>query len=152
NYEFAKKQWLGTHEIRIGADIDWRSYFGTTSSHPIQILRADDSLAETIAFSSSPQQDTSDTIVAEFVQDHWLPLSQLSVDLGLRLSTETSGWPAALAPRVGIAYSPDKNERTVIRAGAGLFYGVLPLLAATWADNPSRTITQFDSAGLQSGP
>jgi len=152
NYEFSKKQWLGTHEIRMGADIDWRSYFGTTTSHSIQILRADNSLEETIDFSGAPAQTASDTIVAEFVQDHWLPFSQLSVDLGLRLSTETSGWPAALAPRLGLAYSPGKDEKTVIRAGAGLFYGVLPLLAATWSANPNRTITEFDPTGLPMGP
>ena len=152
NYEFSKKQWLGKHEIRVGADVDWRSYFGTTSSRSIRLLRADSSLAETIDFSSAPAQIASDTIVAGFVQDHWLPLPQLSVDLGLRLSTETSGWPAALAPRLGLAYSPGKDEKTVIRAGAGLFYGVLPLLAATWSANPNRTISEFDSTGLPTGP
>jgi hypothetical protein len=66
----------------------------------------------------------------------------------LRLSTETNGWPAALAPRVGLAYSPGKDEKTIIRAGAGLFYGVLPLLAGNWAANPTRTITSFDTSGL----
>jgi len=29
-----------------------------------------------------------------------------------------------------------------------MFYGVLPLLAADWATNPVRTITQFDATGL----
>jgi hypothetical protein len=82
------------------------------------------------------------------VQDHWLVSSHLSVDLGLRLSTETSGWPAALAPRLGLAYSPGKDEKTIIRAGAGLFYGVLPLLAANWAANPARTITDFNTSGV----
>ena len=146
-YEFSKKHWHGSHEIRVGVDIDWRSFFGTTESRPIQILRQDQSLAETINFSPAPPQIPSDSIFAEFVQDHWLLASHLSADLGLRLSTETSGWPAAAAPRVGLAYSPGKDEKTVIRAGAGLFYGVLPLLAANWADNPTRTITQFNPSG-----
>jgi hypothetical protein len=132
----------------VGADIDWRSFFGTTASHPIQILRLDNSLAESITFNSAPAQAPSDSIFAEFVQDHWLVSSHLSVDLGLRLSTETSGWPAALAPRLGLAYSPGKDEKTIIRAGAGLFYGVLPLLAANWAANPARTITDFDTSGV----
>ena len=45
-YEFSKNEWHGTHEIRVGVDIDWRSFFGTTESLPIQILRVDNSLAE----------------------------------------------------------------------------------------------------------
>ena len=151
-YEFSKQEWHGSHEIRVGVDIDWRSFFGTTEAHPIQILRGDNSLAQTINFSSAPAQTPSDSVVAEFVQDHWLLGSHVSADLGLRFSTETTGWPAGAAPRVGLAYSPDKDEKTVIRAGAGLFYGVLPLLAANWAANPARTITEFDTSGLPIGP
>src|SRR5208283_2002601 len=152
NYEFAKKQWLGSHQIRVGADIDWRSFFGTTGSRPIQILREDNSLAQTIDFSGATAQAPSDSIFAEFVQDHWLLNSHLSVDLGLRLSSETSGWLAMLAPRLGLAYSPGKDEKTLIRAGAGFFYGVLPLLAANWAANPSRTITDYDTNGAPAAP
>ncbi|HXR32227.1 MAG TPA: hypothetical protein VN830_00860, partial [Verrucomicrobiae bacterium] len=151
-YEFSKKQWLGSHEIRVGADIDWRSFFGTTESHPIQILRLDDSLAETIDFGPAPAQTPSDSVFSEFVQDHWLLNPHLSVDLGLRLSTETSGWPAALAPRLGLAYSPGKDEKTIIRAGAGFFYGVLPLLAENWSANPTQTITQYGTTGVPAAP
>jgi hypothetical protein len=151
-YEFSRKQWHGSHEIRAGVDIDWRSYFGTNESRPIQILRPDNSVAELINFSSVPAQTPSDTVVAEFVQDHWLLSSHVSADLGFRVISETSGWPVAGAPRVGLAYSPDKDEKTVLRAGAGMFYGVLPLLAANWGDNPARTITQFDTSGAPIAP
>ena len=152
DYEFCTKHWLGSHEIRLGEDIDWRSFYGITNSHPIQILAADGSLTQTINFGAALPQAPSDTIFAEFVQDHWLLRSNLSLDLGLRLSTETYGFPAELAPRIGLAYSPGKDEKTVIRAGAGFFYGVLPLLAANWSDNPARTITGFDAAGVPLGP
>jgi hypothetical protein len=152
SYDLSKKQWHGSHAIRVGMDVDWRSFSGTTESHPIQILRSDNSLAETVNFSSVPAQTPSDSIFSEFVQDHWLLNPHLSADLGFRLSTETVGWRAGAAPRVGLAYSPGKNDKTVIRAGAGLFYGVLPLLAADWAANPSRTITQFDTSGVPIAP
>jgi len=150
-YELPKKQWYGSHEIRVGADIDWRSFYGMTESHPIQILRGDGTLAQTTNFGAAPAQTPGDSIFAEFVQDHWLMSSHVSADLGLRLSTETTGWPAAFAPRVGLAYAPGKDEKTVIRAGAGLFYGVLPLLAANWSANPTRTIADFDASGLPIG-
>jgi len=151
-YTFSRKHWHGEHELRIGADIDWRSFFGITTSNPIQILREDNSLAEKIVFDQAPAQIPSDSFFAEFVQDHWLINSRLSLDLGARLSTETSGWSAAFAPRVGVAYSPGKEGRTVFRAGAGMFYGVLPLLAADWGANPNRTITQFDTSSAPAGP
>jgi hypothetical protein len=152
SYQFSKKNWHGQHQIRAGADIDWRSFFGSTESRPIQILRQDNSLAEAINFGPAPAQTPSDSFVAEFVQDHWVIDSHLSVDLGARLSSETSGWPAAFAPRAAVAYSPGNEGRTIIRAGAGMFYGVLPLLAANFGANPTRTITQFDTTGVLLGP
>jgi hypothetical protein len=152
SYQFPRKTWHGEHEIRVGADIDYRSFFGTTLSQPIQLLRLDNSLAEEITFAAAPSEAPSDSSIAEFVQDHWVIDSHWSLDLGARLSSETSGWSAALAPRAGVAYSPVKSGKTVIRAGAGMFYGVLPLLAADFAANPTRTITEFAGAGLPIGP
>jgi hypothetical protein len=151
SFQFPKVHWHGEHEIRVGADIDYRSFFGTTLSHRIQLLNPDNSLAQQITFGAAPSQSPSDSSVAEFLQDHWVLDSHWSVDLGARISTETTGWPFAIAPRAGVAYSPGKSGKTVIRAGSGIFYGVLPLLAADFAANPSRTITTFDAAGLPVG-
>lgn len=72
SFQFPKKHWHGEHEIRVGADIDYRSFFGTTASHPIQLLREDGTLAEEIAFGTADIQTPSDYSVAEFVQDHWV--------------------------------------------------------------------------------
>ena len=150
-FTFPKRHWHGEHEIRVGVDVDWRSFYGISVSNPIHILRQDNSLAETIDFDTAPSQTPSDSSVAEFVQDHWILNSHWSIDLGARLSSETSGWSAAFAPRAGAAYSPGTSGRTIIRAGAGMFYGVLPLLAANFAANPNRTISEFDPSGLPIG-
>jgi len=56
-----------------------------------------------------------------------------------------------VAPRAGLVYSPGKEGKTVIRAGAGLFYSLLPLLAGDFTANPVQVITPFDTAGLPSG-
>src|SRR5579864_8455551 len=151
SFQFPKVHWHGEHEIRVGADIDYRSFFGNSLSHPIQLLRLDNTLAQQITFGAAPSQSPSDGSVAEFLQDHWVLDSHWSVDLGARISTETTGWPFAIAPRAGVAYSPGKNGKTVIRAGSGIFYGVLPLLAANFAANPNRTITDFDTTSLPIG-
>ena len=52
--------------------------------------------------------------------------------------------PVNLAPRLGIAYSPGKNGKTVFRGGLGRFYGHTPLLAGNFPMNPDRQVTLFD--------
>ncbi len=151
SYQFSEKHWLGRHEIRGGVDLNYRAYSGTSAADPVRLLREDGSLAQRIDFQGIGVQNASDTAVAEFFQDHWILNSHWALDLGVRLSSETSGWSVAFAPRVGVTYAPGKDGKTVIRGGAGLFYSVLPLLAADFAANPTRVVSQFDPAGQITG-
>jgi Carboxypeptidase regulatory-like domain len=152
SYQFAEKQWLGKHQIHVGVDLNYRAYAGVNTANPIQLLEQDGTLSEEINFQPSAAQSTSDTSVAEFVQDHWILNSHWTVDAGARLSSETSGWSAAFAPRAAVAYSPGKDGKTVLRAGAGFFYSMLPLLASDFDVNPTRVVSQFDPTGQLIGP
>src|SRR6266850_1717054 len=105
-YQFPEKHWLGRHELHVGVDFDHRSYAGVSSSNPVQILRQDGTLAEGISFLPGSVLKASDSSVSEFIQDHWVMNSHWAVDLGARLSSETKGWSAAVAPRAAVAYSP----------------------------------------------
>ena len=146
-FQFAPKKWFGRHELKIGADVTHRSFDGTSLSHPIQLLRQDGTLAEQISFTSNGPLNSSATDVEEFIQDRWMVKDHLSIDVGGRLTTETVGRAAAFGPRVGLAYSPGKNQKTVFRAGAGLFYDRVSLLEADFVHNPQRTLSFFDQTG-----
>ncbi len=146
-FQFAPKKWLGRHELKIGADVTHRSYTGNSQSHPIQLLRQDGTLAEEINFTSNGPLNASATDVEEFIQDRWMVNDHLSIDVGGRLTSETVGRAAAFAPRAGFAYSPGKNQKTVFRAGTGLFYDRVSLLEADFVHNPRRTVSFFDATG-----
>jgi len=152
NYLFPRQHWYGRHDFKVGGDIVHRDYQGTSLYHPVQLLRADNSLAEEIDFGPIGQLDTSDTELAAFVGDHWIFNEHISIDYGLRLSGQTLGEPAAVSPRAGIVYSPGKKGRTIFRGGAGVFYDRLPLLAGDYTQNATRQVTLFDSSGVALGP
>jgi len=60
-YQFPLKEWLGHHVLKVGIDLNHRSYSGTDQSHPIQLVRQDGSLAEKISFQSGGLLGAQDT-------------------------------------------------------------------------------------------
>ncbi len=152
NYLFPRQQWHGRHDLKIGGDAVHRAYQGHSHYHPIQLLRADNSLAEEIDFGPTGQLTTSDTELAAYAGDHWAFNDHISIDYGLRFSGQTLGNPAALSPRAGIVISPDKKGHTIFRGGGGVFYDRLPLLAGDFTQNAAREVTMFDASGVALGP
>jgi hypothetical protein len=116
-------------------------------SHDVNLLREDGSLAEQISFANQGRSIASITDSEEFIADHWTLSERLAMDLGARITSETVGRSAAFAPRFGIAYSPGKNHKTVLRVGTGLFYAGVPLLAADFGGNPTRIVSEYDPTG-----
>jgi hypothetical protein len=150
-FQFSPQHFLGRHEIRIGADATRRSFRGGSVSHDIHLLREDRSVTEQIQFAGPGQQHASITDVEEFIGDHWMLNDHLAADFGGRLTSQSVGRTAAFAPRFGIAYSPGKSRKTVLRAGTGVFYDRVPLLAADFAANPRRIISEYSPSGQAIG-
>jgi hypothetical protein len=151
-FALARKRWHGSHELKVGTDIVHGYYDGTSHSDPIEVLREDRSLAEQIDFAGSNPLHASETEASEFVQDHWVLNDRLAVDSGLRVTTQSNGRSAAFAPRLGLIHSLGTERKTVLRAGAGFFYDRVPMLAATFLQNPTRVVTMYNQAGLAAGP
>jgi hypothetical protein len=152
SYLFPRKHWLGQHDFKVGGDVVHRLYNGTSVSHPVQLLRADHSLAEEIDFGPAGLLATSDTEFAGYAGDHWNFNDHISIDYGLRLSGQTLGAPIAISPRGGFVFSPGRKGRTIFRGGAGVFYDRLPLLAGDFTQNPTRQVTLFDTNGVAIAP
>jgi hypothetical protein len=150
-FQFADKTWHGHHELKIGVDVSRRSFAGSSVSRPVQVLRQDGTVAEQIAFQGPGLLSAASTEFAEFIEDHWILDPHVALDMGARVSSQTIGRDAALGPHFGVAYSPRRNGRTVIRAGAGMVYGHVPLLASSFVDNPARVISFFDPSGAMIG-
>jgi hypothetical protein len=67
-----------------------------------------------------------------FIQDKWRATNRLTLNAGLRWEWET--WPSNVLntqwknvdPRVGVAYNIGTKRNVVVRAGFGLFHGIIP--------------------------
>jgi hypothetical protein len=149
--QFKDASWHGLHQLKIGADVSRRSFAGSSLSHTVKLLREDGTLAEEIDFQGEGWQNAAATEAGEFVEDHWILDPRLALNLGARFSTQSIGRGAALGPHIGLEFSPRKNGRTVIRAGAGTVYGHAALLAPSFLDNPTRVIRFFDASGMPAG-
>ena len=150
-FQLPAKTWHGRHEVRFGEDVLYRSYNGSSLSHPIDLVAQDGSLAERIDFQGAGLLKATDTEAAEFVEDQWNVNGSLTLNFGARLSSQSIGRDVAVAPRAGIAFAPGAGRKTVIRASAAEIYSHVPLLAADFADNQVRMLSFFDSSGALAG-
>jgi hypothetical protein len=145
-----QKHWLGQHSLTFGVYGNRRSYAGTNVSRPIQILGADGSAVESIGFTGSGPLSASSTEGSGYASDQWALNPRLALNLGFRSTAQTVGRTFSPAPRIGLVFTPDKHGKTVLRAGAGIFYDRFPLLAADFASNPNRIVTLFGANSLLS--
>jgi hypothetical protein len=82
-----------------------------------------------------PQPDTSNTALTNAVRNARLPLyGGRGVNPGV-IPDQTDQW----APRIGIAWDPFKDGKTVVRFGTGLFYARTPLLTLAGPLNNFRS-------------
>ncbi len=132
--------WLGTHQLQFGTDVLYRSFTGNSDSRPINLLDQNGVVDETINFLSAGNLQGTDTEISEYAEDRWSFAKGLALTFGGRLTQQSIGRDAAFAPRAGLAYSLP-NGKLVVRAGAGLIYGHVPLLATDLAGYQERSIS-----------
>jgi hypothetical protein len=161
----------GGHSLKLGAELDYTRLSGSFDFRPILIRRRDQTLSQRIDFMGATSLD--DRSLGEFgtfVQDRWVINKRLTIDAGLRLERDTIAQRVNLSPRLAVMYLPFKDDRTVVRAGIGIFYDRSPMSSkyfevASLDDNdqplntpvlgtvppthfPRRVVTNFAPDGL----
>lgn len=145
------KSWLGRHDLKFGTDVLYRTYGGDSVSHPIQVKAENGSRVEQIDFQGAGLLRATSEEISEFAEDRWTLTNSFSINFGGRVTSQSIGRSLAFAPRGGLAYSL-RGGKTVIRAGAGVLYGHVPLLAAGFADNQQRVISTFNCSPVPACP
>jgi hypothetical protein len=137
----------GTHQLITGLDLGHTSYSGFISYSQVDVRRENGSLYETTRFIGSGDLGHSGTELSSFLQDQWLPVTSLALNLGLRMDYDSVSAAANLSPRLALSYAPPAFPGTVFKSGVGFFYDKIYLNAADFEDYPSRIIDRYDESG-----
>jgi carboxypeptidase family protein len=93
-----------------------------------------------------------------YIEDKWRATSKLTLNGGIRWEWET--WPSNVLntqwknfdPRVGLAYNLGTKRNFVVRAGFGLFHGIIPApLLACQAPSCGGTIGKYPGRPFENG-
>jgi hypothetical protein len=148
----------GAHSLKTGAD--WL-YNDDTITYP-QSLRGSYSFASMAAFLEgtyntqgytqnfgTPSVEQGNVNLGMYAQDEWKISPRVTLNAGLRYDLEFLQTIATdvnnVAPRIGLAWAPYSNGRTVVRVSYGLYFDRIPLrplanalLSASNAIDPAK--------------
>ena len=153
----------GAHTFKTGVDF---LYNDDTITYP-QSIRGSYSFASLASFLSStynnqgftqnfgnPTVHQTNPNVGFYAQDEWKVSPSFTLNLGIRydlqfletVSTDKNN----VSPRIGFAWSPYPDHRTVIRGSYGLFYDRVPLRPLANALLSAHNSTDYNQATLLS--
>jgi len=144
-YQSSPKHFMGEHELKVGFDFSHSSYDGRQQFLPVSIVGTAGSTLEQINFGSPTTFSIQQNEVAWFGGDQWTIGPRLTLDLGLRFDNDSVTDSTLTAPRASLTFALTSDRRTLLKAGAGLFYDRVPLNAPAFPNFPDRTVLTFDS-------
>jgi hypothetical protein len=148
-YNFTPPNFIGAHTMKLGVGFSRDTFNGANASDTVRILRADGTRSQQIDFVGSGRLRRNKTEVSSFFTDKWALARGLTLEYGVRYDRDTVTHENNLAPRVGFAFAPFADGRTVIRGGIGLFYDAVNLGVATFDQLQARVLTRYAADGLQ---
>jgi hypothetical protein len=146
-YHFSPKHFLGDHKLKVGFDFSHSSYDGRQQFLPVSIVGTAGSTLEQINFGTPTTFSIQQNEVAWFGGDQWTLGPRLTLDFGLRFDNDSVTNSTHTAPRASLTFALTRDRKTLLKAGAGLFYDRVPLNAPAFPNFPDRTILTFDPAG-----
>ncbi len=147
------RNWLGVHNFKFGSTIGGTAEHGQVQDHPVDILDPAGTLLETIRFTPGQPFQRSDVETAFFAQDHWVIGSHFAIEGGIRAEQQRITDTARIGPRAGLAWTPFGSGKTIVRAGAGVFYDRVPLNVYGFPNYPNQVVTSYGPDGqIISGP
>ena len=148
-YSFSGPHFAGEHFMKVGGGISYMTFDGRNTSNTIRILRADGTRSQQLDFLGSGDLSRNKRELFAYFQDKWSINRRLTLEYGARYDRDNIASENNFAPRIGFAFLPVIDGRTVIRGGIGLFYDDINLNVATFSQLQDRVLTRFAPDGFQ---
>ncbi len=136
-----------SHVLHIGGDFQALSLEGIQNDGTILVKGVDDRVLQRIDFSRETELSQDKYEWSFFVQDRWNRSESFWADIGVRYSADSYTADHRFAPRIGVAWDPIGDRRTLLKGGAGIVYRRVFLGEIAWTQQPSRLETTFNPDG-----
>ena len=146
-YQLSPKQFWGSHQLKFGIDYSHSTYDGRQQFSPVDIVGVAGYPLERIQFGAPSTFSIHQNEFAWFAGDQWAIEPRLAFDFGLRFDRDSITDATNVAPRAGLTLALTRDQKTLLRAGGGLFYDRVPLNAPAFPFFPGRILQMLDPAG-----
>jgi len=150
-YQMAPKQFLGSHQVKLGLEYAHSSYSGRETFLPAELIGTDNLPIERLTFTQPTSFNTDQNEITWFVGDQWSLSHRVTLDLGLRFDSDTVTSSTHAAPRLGFVLALTNDGKTLLKGGIGIFYDRVPLIYPVFDEMPDRTVTLLGPNGQALG-
>lgn len=145
----------GTHQIRIGTDVEFSGLRQMILRHDLSVDGTANTLVRTVAFEGAPEQAVGNSEVYGYIVDHWIPAwspaKTLTLDLGLRTQWSRVTGTAMPAPRLAAAWAPKALRGLKLSAGWGIYYDTATLALLAMSEEQTSLTTWYAPDGTPLG-
>jgi outer membrane receptor for ferrienterochelin and colicin len=148
-YSFSPPDFAGPHLMKLGGGFSYVTFNGRNTSNAVRILRADGTRSQQLDFEGTGLLSSNAKKFFGYFADKWSINRRLTLEYGVRYDRDNLAGENNFAPRMGFAFLPLLDGRTVVRGGIGVFYDDINLNVATFSQLQDRVLTSFGADGVQ---
>ncbi len=142
----------GAHLVKFGIDFERESFHQRLMLHDYEVLDASNAVTRFVTFAGNPFEGRANYEAAQYVQDHWTPRDNLTVEAGLRAEWNDVVRDLEWAPRFSAAWTPHLLKDTKFSAGAGIYHDAIDLQLTAREPGLTSLSTFYLPSGEVKGP
>jgi Carboxypeptidase regulatory-like domain/TonB dependent receptor len=143
----ASRQWHGTHQVSIGANVAGLEFRQAITRGEIQALRANGTLVRRSTFAGPVRPQATNTQAGTYAQDNWSPTKRLVFQAGVRTDWDRFTQSAMFEPRLSGNVLPFGDDNAKFSLGWGIYNAPLNLSVIEQSLGQRQIDIFFDSTG-----